>query len=417
VLSNETNIKLLHAVATGFLDRVRNIVITTDELDDDERARLRAIVYEDGLDPAVLASKLGDGLREIGAPLDLSNEAYRLAFYLSDASAELTENELYRYFLAHRSGRLLDKWVHYLPIYERHLAKLKGKAPTLLEIGVYRGGSLDMWRRYFGDSVRLIGIDIDPTAAELADSRSTVVLGDQADPEFLQALVRDHGPFDIVIDDGGHTMEQQITSIEHLFPALNVGGVYVVEDCHTSYWDSFGGGRRRSGTFIEWTKARVDDLHRYHEREPVDPVWTSQVDGIHCYDSVVVFEKQQRFPPFSEQVGASEFLFLDRPASALVGEMLATRDAALVQLGQRDSSLADELRAARDELRVARGEVAQILPRTRELEEELHRVDTELLVTRNDLLEAWAQVQAMRKTLSWRITAPLRGVRRWRRSG
>ncbi|MET0727310.1 MAG: class I SAM-dependent methyltransferase [Acidimicrobiales bacterium] len=410
MLSNETNTNLLHAVATGFLDRVRNIVITTDELADDERERLRAIVYEDGLDPAVLARRLGDGLREMGASLDLSNECYRLAFYLSDASADLTENELYRYFLAHRSGRLLDKWVHYFPIYERHLAKLKDTAPTLLEIGVYRGGSLDMWRRYFGDSVKLIGIDIDPTAAELADPRSTVVLGDQADPEFLRTLVRDHGPFDIVIDDGGHTMEQQITSIEHLFPALNVGGVYVVEDCHTSYWDSFGGGRRRSGTFIEWTKERVDDLHRYHEPEPVEPVWTNQVDGIHCYDSVVVFEKQQRFPPFSEQVGASEFLFLDRPASALVGEMLATRDAALTQLGQLDSSLADELR-------VARGEVAQILPRTRELEEELNRVDTELLVTRNDLLEAWAQVQAMRKTLSWRITAPLRGVRRWGRSG
>ncbi len=410
MLSAETNANLLHAIATGFLDRAHNIVITTDELDEVERERLRAIVYDEALDAVAMARRLGDAMREMGASLDLSNECYRLAFYLSDASADLTDNELYRYFLSHRSGRLLDKWVHYFPIYERHLSKLKGTAPVILEIGVYRGGSLDMWRRYFGDSVRVIGVDIDPASADLADPRCTVVLGDQADPEFLRTLIRDHGPFDIVIDDGGHTMEQQITSIEHLFPALRVGGVYLVEDCHTSYWDSFGGGRHRDGTFIEWTKARLDDLHRYHEREPVDPVWTDLVDGIHCYDSVVVFEKAERFAPFSEQVGASEFLFLDRPASALVGEMLATRDAALAQLDQLDTAVADELR-------VARGEVAQILPQARLLEAELNRVEAELVVTRNDLLEAWAQMRAMRKTVSWRLTSPLRAVRRWGRSG
>lgn len=409
MISNETLANLLHAVATGFLDRTRNIVLVTDELDDDERERFRSIVYDDGLQPAQMARALGDALRGAGASLDLSNECYRLAFYLGESSADLADNELYRYFLAHRSGRLLDKWVHYFPIYVRHLERLKGTAPSILEIGVYRGGSLDMWRRYLGQSVKVTGIDIDPSAAELADPRSLVLLGDQADPEFLESVVRDHGPFDIVIDDGGHTMEQQITSIETLFPSLNEGGVYVVEDCHTSYWDHFGGGRGRAGTFMEWTKARIDDLHRYHEREPVDPVWTDHVDGIHCYDSLIVFEKQARFAPFSEQVGASEFLFLDRPATALVGEMLATRDAALAQLAQLDGSAAEELR-------VARGEVAQILPRTRALETELQRLDEDLTVARNDLLEAWAQVRAMRRTLSWRITAPLRMVRRWRPS-
>jgi hypothetical protein len=405
VVSNETLANLLHAVATGYHDRYRNIVLTTEELDESERERLREAVVRD-LPAAELARELGDVLREMGASFDLSNECYRLAFYLSGASEQLTDNELFRYFLSHRSGPLLDKWVHYFPIYERHLARWRGRWPAILEIGVYRGGSLDMWRGYFGESVKVVGIDIDPIAAELSDPRSTIVLGDQADPDFLESVVRDHGPFDIIIDDGGHTMEQQITSIETLFPTLVDGGVYVVEDCHTSYWDDFGGGRGRPGTFIEWSKARIDDLHGYHEAAPVHPIWTDHVDGIHCYDSVVVFEKQRRHAPFCEQVGASSFLFHDRPSSVIVGEMLATRDAALAQLaGVSENG---------EELRFARGEVARAVPRARELEAEVQRLEDELTVARNDLLEAWAQTRAMRKTLSWRVTAPLRLARRWR---
>ena len=107
-------------------------------------------------------------------------------------------------------------------------------------------------------------------------------------------------------------MEQQITSIETLFPTLNDGGVYIVEDCHTSYWEQFGGGLGREGTFIEWVKRRVDDLHRYHLPEPIDETWTATVDGIHCYDSVVVLDKKSRMPPFAEQAGTSCFVYQPR---------------------------------------------------------------------------------------------------------
>lgn len=408
MFTGETLSDVLHALASGYLDRARNLVVVSEELEDEERERLRGIVYDETASRLDMVRAIGDAIREMGCDRALANECYRLAFYLGDRAAELTSNELYTYFLAHRSGRLLDKWVHYFPIYERHVAAYRGTSPSVLEIGVYQGGSLEMWRRYLGPGVKLTGIDIDPTAAELADPSLTVVLGDQADPAFLDLVRQRYGPFDIIIDDGGHTMEQQIASIETLFPHLNEGGVYIVEDCHTSYWDDFGGGRGRPGTFIEWTKTRVDDLHRYHEPEPVEPVWTDHVDGIHCYDSVVVFDKRARFAPFNEQVGASEFLYFQRPTSVLVGEMLATRDAAINQLAKIETPTGDELRTAR-------GEVAQLLPRNRELEAEVGRLDAELTVTRNDLLETWEQVRAMRKTFSWRITAPLRAVRRRRR--
>jgi hypothetical protein len=404
VFRGETLSDLLYAVATGHRDRVRNLVYTHEDLDDEERAWLRPIV-EDGRPDDEVAVALGDALREHGQDPMLVNECYRLAFYLSGASTALSRNELYAFFLAHRTGRLLDKWPHYFPIYDRHLRRWKGGAPRVLEIGVYQGGSLDLWEHYLGPGAVLVGVDINESAVRMADPRRTILLGDQSDPEFLRSVVHEHGPFDVIVDDGGHTMEQQITSIETLFPTLAEGGVYICEDTHTSYWDSHEGGLGRDGSFIEWVKARLDDLHAYHRAEPVHPVWARQVGGVHVYDSVVVLDKEERHPPFAENAGGSDFVYVQRTTVALVGEMLATRDAALRELSEiRDSGSED--------LRVAAGELATLRPRARELESELRRLDEELTVTRNDLLEAWAQMRAMRHTLSWRITAPLRIVRR-----
>jgi cephalosporin hydroxylase len=415
VLSGETLATALYAIATGYRDRAKNLIFDSDELDEAERSKLMQIVWDDGASANEQAGRLGDALREMGADTALANECYRLAFYLSDEWAALAEsNPLFAYFLAHRSGRLLDKWVHYFAIYHQHLAAFRERAPRVLEIGVYQGGSLEMWERYFGPSATLVGVDIDDTAALMAGPNRTVLIGDQSDPDFLHAVVQRHGPFDIVIDDGGHAMHEQIASVETLFPSLNVGGVYLVEDCHTSYWESFGGGRGRPGTFIEWVKSRVDDLHRYHQPEPTDPIWTDQVGAIHCYDSVVVLERSQRYAPFTEQVGGSEFLFRGRPSGIIVGEMLATRDAAIAQREAATKELSQLRSAVDEELRLARGELAQVRPRAAELERELERVAAELTVTRNDLLESWEQTRMLRQTLSWRLTAPLRSLRRRR---
>ncbi len=261
MFSGDTLSNLLHALATGYDDRAKNIVYVSDEVDEQEREQLRPVVDSAELSPVERVRLLGDVLRGLEADRNLANECYRLAFYLNQDSVAMSENPLFAYFVAHRSGRLLDKWVHYFPIYDRHLASFRDVGARVLEIGVAHGGSLDMWERYLGPSTVLIGVDIDEDTSRLASPARTILIGDQGDPDFLRTVVERHGPFDIVIDDGGHTMQQQITSVETLFPSLNDGGVYIVEDCHTSYWEEFGGGLRRGGTFIEWTKSRIDDLH------------------------------------------------------------------------------------------------------------------------------------------------------------
>jgi hypothetical protein len=111
---------------------------------------------------------------------------------------------------------------------------------------------------------------------------------------------------DIVIDDGGHTMDQQIVSFENLYLKVREGGIYLVEDTHTSYWHEFHGGLKKADTFIEYSKNLIDSLHKGHvpdKKEIVINEITKHINGILFYDSIVVFEKVLRPQPFNIRKG------------------------------------------------------------------------------------------------------------------
>jgi hypothetical protein len=375
---------LLHALATGYPDRAKHMVLNSEELDDAERELLWPALAENEADPAAQARALGDAIRRGGNHDFAANECYRAAFYLGQGVAELREDPLFGYFSSHRAGRVLDKWIHYFPIYTRHFAPYRGRPVRILEIGIYRGGSLDMWRWFFGDQVTLVGVDIDENAKRAADPRHVVEIGDQTDAEFLRRVAEKHGPFDIIIDDGGHEMQQQIVTAETLFPLLRDGGVFLIEDCHTSYWESYEGGRGKPGTFMEWAKQRLDDVNGYHQPGPVDPVWTGQLDSVHCYDSVVVLDKRTRFAPFAEQVGHAEFLNYPRSTAGVFSELLATRDAAVAE---RDAARAQTEQdggrsALEDEVRQLRAELAAIRPNSALLSARLDQARVDLDASR-----------------------------------
>lgn len=221
-------------------------------------------------------------------------------------------NWLERYFY-NNPGRLIHKWLHYFDIYHRHFAPFRRKKITILEIGVYQGGSLQMWRKYFGRKARIYGVDIDDRTVALGGRDATVIVGDQADRIFLRELVARIGPIDIVIDDGGHTMDQQIVSFEELWPAVVDGGVYLVEDLHTNYWEEFGGGFGRDDTFIEYAKRLIDQQHAWYSRDErlVVDESTRSIRGMHVYDSIIVFDKAVVAPPRAEMTGEPVFPLLD----------------------------------------------------------------------------------------------------------
>jgi hypothetical protein len=221
------------------------------------------------------------------------------------------QETLYEIYLRNR-GQDLHKWHHYFEVYEQFLAPYRGQRFTLLEIGLWRGGSLRMWRKYFGPSATIVGMDIDPACSAHERDGFRIFIGDQANAGFLAKVKDEVGRFDIVIDDGGHTMSQQIASFEALYPVTK--RLYIVEDTHTSYWPKFRD--MGSVSFLDYAREKVDALHEWHhspesffyhgtkpdERRDALPVseFCRSTRAIHFYDSLVVVEKGDNPPRWHE---------------------------------------------------------------------------------------------------------------------
>jgi hypothetical protein len=243
------------------------------------------------------------------------------------------DNPLYQWFLDRPADApQIHKWHHYFDVYHAAFAAWRGKPMTMLEIGVFRGGSLRMWQDYFGPQARIFGMDIDPACTAHALPGGKVFIGDQADPAFLHRVLEETGPPDIVLDDGGHTMKQMITSLEVIYPRMKVPGVYVIEDTHTAFWHGKrdllsrlksllkprGGflddprGRSIYEVALEicrglqgWT-GRQGDFGRLGrppgERPAGAPVSETcrTTDSVSFHDSMIVFRRAVREEPFHE---------------------------------------------------------------------------------------------------------------------
>lgn len=191
-----------------------------------------------------------------------------------------------------------SKWSHYFDLYDRYFSKFRYQKPVVLEIGVDNGGSMQLWRNFFGFGSKIYGFDIRP---KVHFDDMIILQGDQGNPEYLDSLVNMLPHFDIVIDDGSHFSEHQILTFKKLFPHMNEGGVYFVEDTHSSYMDTFNGNRHRPDTFINWCKGIVDILHEDYDNTAPTDGWKGRdsnlyrhIDSIHFHDSVIVFDKKLR---------------------------------------------------------------------------------------------------------------------------
>lgn len=216
--------------------------------------------------------------------------------------------DLFNYF-DNNPGRLIHKWWHYFGVYERHLAAYRGEPVRLIEFGVFHGGSLQMWKHFLGPQAQIIGVDIDVRCAAMAEPGVEIVIGDQEDRQLHAQLREKYGEFDIVIDDGGHMMRQQIVTFEELYPAIKPGGIYLAEDLHTSYFPRWGGGYRRPDTFIEYSKKFIDQLYAWYSASPDHQpgLLTTTAYGLHFYDSILVIEKQVINRPHQLITGVPSF--------------------------------------------------------------------------------------------------------------
>ncbi len=223
----------------------------------------------------------------------------------------------FRELFNNHKGNLIHKWNHYFEIYDRYFSKYKNIDINILEIGVSHGGSLELWKEYFGKQTKIFAIDINPECKKFETENIKIFIGSQSDPVFLNSVAKQLPPLDIILDDGGHTMKQQITSFEVLFQSLKPDGVYMCEDTHTSYWHEYRGGFKKKGTFIEYSKSLIDKINAWHindsSKVKVDKI-TTALNSIHFYDGVVVFEKcEKREKPFSLMIGKETIQPFDEP--------------------------------------------------------------------------------------------------------
>ena len=234
----------------------------------------------------------------------------KFAFKFSDHSSVKKDiQEKYGYsgdlvdLFANNKDFLVHKWHHYIPLYDRYFSSFRGQKVRFLEIGVDKGGSLRMWRKYLGDDAIIFGIDINPECEKFDGAFGQVRIGSQVDQDFLKSVVKEMGGVDIILDDGSHLMEHIPVSLKYLFPHLSNGGLYMIEDLHTAYWEGFGGGYRVKKNFFEFLRGLVDDMHHwYHSKGLKQSVISKDCSGIHIHDSVVVLEKSKVYRPVHSEI-------------------------------------------------------------------------------------------------------------------
>lgn len=228
--------------------------------------------------------------------------------YYADVSECVFRSDLGRLFQSHK-GSFMNKWVHYFDAYSEHFESLRQTPVKLLEIGVSHGGSLELWRQYFGPSATIFGIDKNAACKNVAANYAEVRIGDQSDEEFLGRVVDEMDGLDLVIDDGSHVSRDQMTTFRVLFERLSEGGLYAIEDTHTSYWPSYGGGMGGKGSIISAVKTAIDDMHCEYSGQRMRFLSgsTPNVGSISIYDSLVVITKKMWSPPKQTQVGSRRF--------------------------------------------------------------------------------------------------------------
>ena len=193
------------------------------------------------------------------------------------------------YKLFNKSKKYSIKWSSYFQVYEKIFSRYKNKKIKFVEIGVANGGSLYMWKKYFGKKAKIIGIDLNPRAKKLEKNGFKIYIGNQSDKKFWENFYKKEGKVDLILDDGGHKNLQQISTVHHSLPYINDGGKIVVEDTGTSYVKKeFNNPSKYS--FINYAKNVVDAIHR---RSPLLKkelnFYSKKIFLVEFFESIVVF--------------------------------------------------------------------------------------------------------------------------------
>ena len=187
-----------------------------------------------------------------------------------------------------------------IPVYQRYLHEKRKKVRCVIEIGVggynnklHGANSLRMWKRYFNNSL-ICGVDIEDKT-HLEERRIKIFHGNQTDKFFLEKIVQKIPAPDIIIDDGSHVCSDIISTFNFLFPTLNKGGIYFIEDTQTSYWKDFGGDPDNLDnplTTMSFFKKITDCVnHSEFSNKTNLPSFYNSIGHVNFYPKLIVISK------------------------------------------------------------------------------------------------------------------------------
>ena len=201
-----------------------------------------------------------------------------------ELESQLAESPSYKAFT--ESPEPSFKHTTYFAVYDTLLEQYRNAPITFVEIGVLNGGSLFMWRKFFGDSARIIGIDLNPEAKKWEEHGFEIFIGSQEDPAFWAEFCESVEEIDVVLDDGGHTYLQQIITTETLLGRIKDQGMLIVEDTHTSYMSGFGDPKIGFMNYILQTIHRINSRFGAFQPAQADRrVWSVEV-----FESIAAFK-------------------------------------------------------------------------------------------------------------------------------
>jgi hypothetical protein len=206
---------------------------------------------------------------------------------LSNESKELNSNS--KLFEIYKSLNLASlKCDTYFQTYEELFNEYVGKEIVFVEIGVLHGGSLLMWKEYFGPKARIIGVDLDPKAKDLEKKGFEIFIGSQSDKFFWKNFYSEVGKIDVLLDDGGHESDQQIITVSEAVNNTNDNGTIVIEDVHTSYLKRFG--NPSSVSFINYSKHLIDVINSRFPGVENKNEFKKKIYSVLFYNSIVALK-------------------------------------------------------------------------------------------------------------------------------
>jgi len=251
-----------------------------------------------------------------------------------DGSTEACENTLLHTLFKEHDNYISGKWEQYLAIYNKILAPfiLQGKPVNLMEIGILNGGSLEIWQKFLPKGSYITGVDILPACTKMEHNEYIeILIGDISKGELIDKELKDK-QFDVIIDDATHVCDDTLANFNNTFDKLNLGGLYIIEDCHAGYWKEWGGSLHGKDSTVEHFKKLIDSLNYYYFKDGEDvshsekvfyEKYHPQIASITFYDSVIAIEKYVKLKdkPFRNYVFGNKSLVASKESMLTYGHL------------------------------------------------------------------------------------------------